>query len=310
LASRKITFIVNPNSSNGSTEKEWPQIQARAKDILGPFTTCITTSPGHATLLARQAIDSGSEIVVCVGGDGTLNEVINGFVNEGSSIEQGVLLGFIPRGTGCDFVKSISIPGDTESALKNIQGCRYRTIDLGRLTFQDHEGQSSSLYFHNVVSFGLGGEVDERVNRTTKMFGGFVSFIWATLISILLYNKKRIRLRVDDFFNEEVTGWNVAVANGQCHGGGMRVAPGASLSDGLFQITVVGDLYLAQVFWNLPKLYNGRIYEHKKISKLMGRRIEASSSQQVLLDMDGEQPGRLPAIVEVVPSAIRIISDG
>ena len=309
MESNKIAFIVNPNSSNGSTGKEWPQIHAKAKDILGSFTTLMTTGQRHATRLARQAIDSGSEIVVCVGGDGTLNEVINGFVNENGSIERGVLLGFIPRGTGCDFVKSISIPGDPDRALKNILSRRYLTIDLGRLTFQDHDGRSSCLYFHNVVSFGLGGEVDERVNRTTKVFGGFVSFIWATLISILLYNKKHIRLRIDDFFDEDVTSWNVAVANGQYHGGGMRVAPGASLNDGLFQITVVGDLHLAQVFWNLPKLYNGRIYEHKKISKLVGRRVEASSPQVVLLDMDGEQPGRLPAIVEMVSSAIRIISD-
>ncbi|MBW1702014.1 MAG: diacylglycerol kinase family lipid kinase [Deltaproteobacteria bacterium] len=309
MASKKITFIVNPNSSNGATGKEWPRIQAKATDILGSFTTCLTTSQGHATRLARQAIDSGSEIVVCVGGDGTLNEVINGFVNEKGSIEQGVLLGFIPRGTGCDFVKSISIPSDPDKGLKNILSCRYRTIDLGRLTYQDHDGGSSCLYFHNVLSFGLGGEVDERVNRTTKVFGGFVSFILATLISILLYSKKRIQLRVDDYFDEEVTCWNVAVANGQYHGGGMLVAPGASLSDGLFQITVLGDLHLAQVFWNLPRLYNGKIYEHKKITKLTGRRIEASSSQQVLLDMDGEQPGCLPAVVEIVPSAIRIISD-
>jgi diacylglycerol kinase (ATP) len=309
LEASKITFIVNPNSSNGSTEKEWPQIQTKAKDMLGPFTTFMTTGQRHATRLTRQAIDSGTEIVVCVGGDGTLNEVINGFANEEGSIEQGVLLGFIPRGTGCDFVKSISIPGDPDSALKNILGRRYRTIDLGKMTFQDHDGQLSNLYFHNVVSFGLGGEVDERVNRTTKVFGGFVSFIYATLISILLYNKKRIRLRVDDSFDEEVTSWNVAVANGQFHGGGMQIAPGASLSDGLFQITVVGDLNLPQVFWNLPKLYNGKIYEHKKITKLIGRRIEASSSQLVLLDMDGEQPGSLPVVVEIVPSAIRIISE-
>lgn len=309
MASSKITFIVNPNSCNGSTEKEWPRIEAKAKDVLGPFKTFMTEGPRHATQLAQRAINSGSEIVVCVGGDGTLNEVINGFVNEKGSIEKGVLLGFLPSGTGCDFVKSISIPRDPDSALKNILHGRCRPIDLGRLTFRDHDGRPACLYFHNVVSFGLGGEVDERVNRTTKVFGGFVSFIWATLIAILLYNKKQIMLRVDDSFMGEVTSWNIAVANGQFHGGGMLVAPGASLSDGLFQITIVGDLHLAQVFWNLPKLYNGKIYRHKKITKLIGRRIEASSSRPVLLDMDGEQPGQLPAIVEMVPSAIRIISD-
>jgi len=265
--------------------------------------------PDHATILAREAVLSGAEVVVCVGGDGTLNEVLNGLFNEKGLIKPEVLLGYIPRGTGCDFVRSISIPKDLNRGLANILDRQNVSIDVGRLTYRDHKGRASCRYFHNLVSFGLGGEVDERVNRTSKVFGGFVSFIWATIVSILLYDKKSILLRVDDEFHEEVTGWNVAVANGQYHGGGMWVAPGANLSDGLFQVTVIGDLRLAEVFWNLPRLYNGKIYEHPKIRRLTGRRIEASSFQRVLLDMDGEQPGRLPAVIEIVPSAIRIICD-
>jgi len=133
LESNKIAFIVNPNSSNGSTGKEWPQIHAKAKDILGSFTTLMTTGQRHATGLARQAIDSGAEIVVCVGGDGTLNEVINGFVNQNGSIEQGVLLAFIPRGTGCDFVKSISIPGDPDRAGQQLDDFKGRYPESPRL---------------------------------------------------------------------------------------------------------------------------------------------------------------------------------
>jgi diacylglycerol kinase family enzyme len=143
----------------------------------------------------------------------------------------------------------------------------------------------------------------------SKLFGGFLSFIWATLISILRFDKKQIQLCVDNFFDEEVTVWNVAVANGQYHGGGMRVAPGAEINDGLFQVTVIGDLSIPEVFWNLPRLYNGKIYEQKKITKLIGRRVVASSTQVVLLDMDGEQPGRLPVAIEMVPSALSIICD-
>lgn len=309
MVAKRIALIVNPNSSNRATSKEWPRIEARARERLGSFETFITTGPGHATRLARQVALSGVDIVVCVGGDGTLNEVINGIMDEDRPLGPDIMVGFIPRGTGCDFVRSISIPKDLDRALDNILSLRSCCIDLGKLTYQDHEGETSVRYFHNVASFGLGGEVDERVNRTTKVFGGFLSFIWATLIGILRYEKKSVHLRVDDHFDEEVTTWNIAVANAQYHGGGMWVAPGANLSDGLFQLTVIGDLNIAGVFWNLPRLYNGTIYEHKKITKLTGRHITASSMQSVLIDMDGEQPGQLPVTVEIVPAAIRIICD-
>ena len=187
---------------------------------------------------------------------------------------------------------------------------RHRRIDLGRLIYRDHAGRALSRYFHNVVSFGLGGEVDARVNRSTKACGGFVSFVWATLVSLVRYQRKCIHLRVDDHFDREVRVWNVAVANGGYHGGGMHVAPGADPEDGLFQVTVIGDLSLAQVVANLPRLYNGRIYGHEKIWRVTGKRITASAAQPVLLDMDGEQPGRLPVIIEMVPAALSLICNG
>ena len=138
--------------------------------------------------------------------------------------------------------------------------------------------------------------------------GGFVSFIWATLISLLIYDKKRVHLTVDNSFDQEVMTWNIAVANGQYHGGGMQVAPGAAVDDGLFHITVIGDLSLPQVFLNLPKLYNGKILEVNKVFSLTGKRIEAHSNQRVLLDVDGEQPGQLPVTIEIVPGALNLIA--
>jgi YegS/Rv2252/BmrU family lipid kinase len=309
LTPRRIHFIVNPHSANGTTGKEWCRIRAKARDRLGRFEARLTTGPGHATHLAREAVVKGADIIICVGGDGTLNEVMNGLIDEEGGTDSKLLLGLLPRGTGCDFAKSFPVPRDVDRNLDSVIQSKTRTIDVGRLAFRDHHGRASQRYFHNVVSFGLGGEVDERVNRTTKAFGGFASFLWATLASILLYKKKKIHISVDGRFYKEVTTWNVAVANGEYHGGGMRVAPGAVLDDGLFQMTVIGDLTLASVFLNLPRLYNGTIYGHKKITKLTGRSIEASSFQEVLIDMDGEQPGRLPATVDIVPSALRMICD-
>jgi YegS/Rv2252/BmrU family lipid kinase len=304
---RTTVFIINPNSANGATGKAWPHIEARARDRLGGFDVRVTEAPGHATQLTRQAVMSGVDLVVCVGGDGTLNEVVNGLMDEAGPMDPRVRLGYIPRGTGGDFVRSIPIPKDADAAIQCLVSGRTRPIDLGRFTFRDHEGRESRRYFHNVLSFGLGGEVDERVNRTTKMFGGFVSFLWATLVSILCYEKKRVNLTVDGHPHQEMTAWNVAVANGQYHGGGMLVAPGAEMDSGVFQITVIEDLRVAEVFWYLPKLYNGKIYEVKKVARLAGKRIIAHSPDRVLLDVDGEQPGQLPVEIELVPAALSIV---
>ncbi len=308
MARRRFAFIVNPNAAMGSIGREWPRIQDMAKNRLGAFQAFITAGPGQATTLTRRALQQGAEVVVCVGGDGTLNEVVNGFMGEDGPLRPEAMLGFIPRGTGCDFIKTIPLPEAPERALDIIKDSHARHIDLGRITYWDRKGNPSLRYFHNVTSFGLGGEVDDRVNRTTKAFGGFISFIWATLFSILMYDKKRIRLKVDEGFNQTLVCWNVVVANGQYHGGGMWVAPEARVDDGMFHVTVIGDFTLPEVFWNLPKLYNGKLIQHEKVRTLVGKRIEASSEQRVLLDVDGEQPCQLPVVIDIVPKAIPFLT--
>jgi diacylglycerol kinase (ATP) len=308
MASRKIAFIVNPNAAMGTVGREWPRIQDMAKNLLGDFRAFLTAGPGEAITLTRRALQQGTEVVICVGGDGTLNEVVNGFMGEDGPLRPEAMLGFMPRGTGCDFIKTIPLPKAPERALDIIKDFHARHIDLGRIRYRDHHGNPSLRYFHNVTSFGLGGEVDDRVNRTTKAFGGFVSFIVATLISIMMYNKKHIRLKVDEVFNQTVACWNIAVANGQYHGGGMWVAPEARVDDGIFHVTVIGDFTLPEVFWNLPKLYNGKLIQHEKVRTLVGKRIEASSEQRVLLDVDGEQPCQLPVTIDIVPGAVSLIT--
>jgi YegS/Rv2252/BmrU family lipid kinase len=309
VAGRKTIFVVNPHAGNGSTGREWSSIHAKAMELLGDFYTAFTSGSGDATTIVKRALREGTELIVCVGGDGTLNEVLNGFFEETEPIAPDALLGFLPNGTGCDFVKTVPIPVSVDRSLETIRKGFVRSIDVGRLRFLDAQGHSWVRHFHNVTSFGIGGEVVRRVNRTTKAFGPFLSFIWATLVSVLLYGRKRIRLRVDESYDEELDVWNVAVANGKYHGGGMNVAPGAVIDDGLFHVTVIGDLSLPEVFLHLPKLYNGRIAEMKKVRIVTGRYVGAVSDQQVLLDVDGEQPGMLPAKLEIVPGAVRIITD-
>lgn len=304
----KIAFIVNPHAGNGSTGADWPSIKAHAKDCLGSFETYMTQGPGDAAVFADRAVSKETELIVCVGGDGTLNEVVNGIMMHEAPHRSDVTLGFIPNGTGCDLVKTVSIPQDVVKAVELIASGSACSIDLGRLIFQDHKGHDRCRYFHNIASLGLGGDVARRVNQTTKALGPFLSFMWATLISIFLCGRKRIQISVDNGFQREFLVWNVAVANGQYHGGGMWVAPDASMWDSLFNVTIIGDLSIPEVFINLPKLYNGKIYDIDKVVTLTGEKVTALSDQPVLLEVDGEQPGRLPIFVQMVPRALKIIT--
>ena len=308
VAHKHTAFIVNPHAGNGSTGAKWPMIKALARNKIGDFASYVTTGAGDGRRFAIDALASGATLIVCVGGDGTLNEVVNGIMMHGGSEEYDIVLGFVPNGTGCDFIRTVSIPGDIEKAVDLITEGPVRKIDAGRITFPKPNGDDGYYFFHNIASFGLGGEVARRVNRTTKAFGPFFSFFWATLVSLFLYGKKKVRVIVDGEFDREYHVWNIAVANGQYHGGGMWVAPDAAVDDGLFNVTVIGDLTLPEVFMNLAKLYSGKIYEIDKVATLTGRRIEVFSDQRVLLEVDGEQPGMIPVVVDVIPGALNVIA--
>lgn len=300
-------FVVNPHAANNQTGKAWPRIREMALASLGPFETRLTGGPGDATRLTREGLLAGASRIVCVGGDGTLNEVINGFFAAGRPVRPEALLGVLPNGTGCDFCRTAPIPADPAAALAAIHAGRVRPLDLGCLRFRDHDGLIQTRIFHNIASFGLGGEVVDRVNRSSKACGPFLTFIWATLASLWAYEAKRIRLAVDGAGERTFAVLNVAVANGRYHGGGMLVAPGAALDDGLFQVTVIEAMPLPLVLRHLPKLYRGGIERLRQVRITTGTRVTASSAQRVLLDVDGEQPGTLPAEFWIMPGALPII---
>jgi YegS/Rv2252/BmrU family lipid kinase len=307
LRSAKTVFVVNPHSGNGKTGREWPRIRRLAEEILGTFETFITTGPGDATVLTRNSLCGDAEVIVCVGGDGTLNEVVNGFFDNNEPIRQDALLGFLPNGTGCDFPRSFPVSSETKTALESIRRRSTKTMDLGRIRFKNHQGDQSIRYFHNITSCGLGGEVVERVNRTSKACGPFLTFIAATLKALFQYKTKTIRIKIDD--NDEITkeALHVAVANGRYQGGGMQVAPEALFDDGLLDVTVIDSMSIPVVFWRLPNLYNGKIREISQVFSTTAKKVSLSSDERVLIDIDGEQPGVLPADVEIVPAAITMI---
>ncbi len=300
-------FIINPKAGNGAAGRRITEIETLARRFFTEHRTLVTDGPGRATEYAGQALKEGVGQVVCVGGDGTLNEVVNGLLSLKVEKTGRPKLGYLPVGTGSDLVKTLGITENLENGLRNIAAGGGRWVDVGRATFVGHDRQTTRRYFINVLSFALGGEVVGRVNRSSKVLGGFLCFLWATLTALITFEKPLIRLQIDDKFDEEIVCWHVSVANGQYQGGGMRIAPDARLDDGRLRVTVVGNLSFLEVLLNLPQLYNGRIYSVKQVSGFTGRKIAAASRTPVLLDLDGEQVGRLPVKVEILPLAIWLI---
>lgn len=289
--------------------KKWPFIRNRASQCLTSFQAFFTSGPGDATRITRRLLLEGAETIICVGGDGTFNEVINGFMDEDGPLRKDARAGLLPCGTGCDFCRTVPIPADLDNFFDLIIGDRGLFIDLGRLHFRDFSNRPCIRYFHNIISFGIGADVVGRVKRSKKLPGAPGLFLRSALLSLCRQGKKRVHLRVDDHYDGELDIWNIAVANGRYHGGGMCVAPDAAIDDGLLNVTIIGNLSLGKAFLNFPKLYNGRIGSIRQVSLLKGRQVEASSDQPLLLDVDGELPGLLPVCAEIVPRALFVIAD-
>jgi len=300
--------IVNPRAGRGRAERDWPGLSDKLTRGIGEFDSEMTGGPGHATEIARQAIKDRAGWVIAVGGDGVVNEVINGFFEDGELIDPLTSFSFINAGTGGDFSRTLATPADPDAAVKALAESKPRMIDAGRLEFTTHDGETASRHFINIASFGMSGEVDKMVNRMSaaKLLGGTAAFLYASTRVLLTYKNKTVRIKVDDQFDEEITVRMALIANGQYAGGGMHFAPEAKLDDGLFDVIVLGNVGMARSAVNMPKLYNGSYLKMKDVIFMKGKRITATSDREVLLDVDGEAPGRLPATFEILPGAIKL----
>ncbi len=308
LPSQKTVFIVNPRAGNGAAAAKWRAMSGLVEEQLGSFTTCFTGRAGDGARLAREHLAAGADLIVGVGGDGTLNEIINGFMEPAPPVCREARLGVVPFGTGCDFARTVLKSSSPHRVLQVIKEGYTRSLDLGRVQFSDHNGAPGVRYFHNVVSFGTGGEVVVHVNSHSKAGGAFLSFLRSTLICLMRHSARRVCLHCDGR-TEEFVVRNIAVANGRYHGGGMCVAPEALADDGLLHVTVIGDLSLPEWFLKIAKFYNGHIKEVRKIMTMTGRHIEATSTQDIRIDADGEQPGWLPVVIDILSQAMPVIVD-
>jgi YegS/Rv2252/BmrU family lipid kinase len=303
--SKRTFVVVNPASAGGSTRRQWDLIARTLGRSIGPFEHAFTSAPHDATTLAREALQGGFDLIVVVGGDGTVNEVACGFFDGRRSVAPDAALCIIPRGTGCDLSRTMKSAGTLEESCARIAAGRVRPIDVGHVSFTGHDDKPAERVFLNVLSFGCGGAVVHALSTGTKRLGGRLAFALTTAKVLFRYRDQRVAVAVDGGPAEQLSITSYAVCNGKYFGGGMQVAPIADVEDGLLDVTIWAGFGLKDFVLKRRTLYDGAHVHAPGTTVFRARRIDATSEERVLLDVDGEAAGRLPIRVQVLPHALR-----
>ena len=248
--------------------------------------------PGH---LADAARDSADALLVVVGGDGTMNEVVNGAAGTGADVA------VLPNGTGQDFGRTHAIPTGFDEAVRVALGGETRTIDVGRVALGEE-----TRYFANVGSAGMSGAVARRANSMSKRLGGKATFFYALTREFLAWQNTEVTVRLDSGVEMRGAMHDVIVAIGRWHGGGMHLAPDASQDDGLFDVVFIGDVNKLDFLTTAPRLYSGKYLSHRKIDHVRSASVTIDAAEPLPVEVDGEPIGTTPARFEVVPAALRL----
>lgn len=310
ISGRLPLIIVNPKSAAGSTKDNWAGIASDMRAHFGAYNVAFTKAAGDGTSLAKRACESGRTFIIACGGDGTINEVANGILQSGKDVELGVM----PSGTGGDFRRTLDIPQSPREAARALRDGQTKRIDVGRVTFQSHNNETINRYFLNISSFGLAASIIERVKSNKALdwlpLGGVrgrANFALSTLQEIVGLGFVTVKVKVDGGDEKLLNTINFCVANARYFGGGMKIAPDAKINDGFLDIINIGDIRTAKILLNAYTLYNGTHLDLKEVKSTLAKRVEvspASKDVEIHFETDGELPGKLPAVFEVVPAAL------
>ena len=308
----RTAAIVNPASAGGRTARLIGEIEARLRARFDLAHMRLTSRPGEGVDLARAALKDGCELIVAVGGDGTLNEVVNGFFENGAPVAPDAALAVAASGSGGDFRRSLGPALGALDAIDALARARPRRIDVGRACFTGPDGEPAERLFLNIASVGLSGEVVARVERSRfiKRLGGAFAFRWAGLVAALRFHPWPVRLQVDDH-DETLDMALIAVCNGRYFGGGMAVAPHAALDDGLLDVIVIQAAARRDLILRMNDLYSGAHLNHPGVRMLRGRKVAVTPlepARPAPAECDGEGGVRSPATFDVTPAALTLLS--
>ncbi|MBI4864482.1 MAG: diacylglycerol kinase family lipid kinase [Candidatus Riflebacteria bacterium] len=295
-----VQFIVNPNSGGGSARQLLERIRSALAERFSTLEVLVTGGPRDAVQMARKAAEAGVGLVVAVGGDGTLHEVLNGVMSATCAPPE---LALIPSGRGSDFARGLAIPADPEALIQVLAGPAV-AVDVVRLTLGGR-----TRHYLNVADAGLGGYTVAAANRWRLPVGGLITYFLATAWALIVYTGSRMVLKwegpgPEDQGRLEGRFLEVAVANGCYFGGGRHIAPGATPMDGLLDVVALDGIGRLRAFGYARPLYGGRITESPNAHWIRCRKITIESPEEVPMGVDGEPGCQLPATFEVVPGAV------
>jgi diacylglycerol kinase (ATP) len=323
-------LIVNP-ACGAQSARTLPQVLAAVEKTMGDVVIRHTARRGHASELAEQGAREGYGLIVAVGGDGTLSEVVNGVLSaceageaptggpSGGRPPDGPPLavpqvGLINVGTGGDFRKSLGIGAGYERSLEALALGRVRLVDVCRATFAGTDGQQVTRYVVNVVSAGLGGRVDHYIDVIPRFVGGTLGYYMASLWAVAAGSEQPVHARVTwngETRDEVIPAYLIAVCNGRWFGGGMDVAPMALPDDGRLEVVTITERNKLLLLAKTRTIYTGRHLDEPTVTHFPCERIELrleneAAERRFLLDVDGDALGSLPLTVEMLPRRLPV----
>ena len=310
----KCAVILNPVAGGGKAARHWLEYRQELERQIGTFDLRMTTRPDEAVAIAQALALEGYDLIVAAGGDGTISETADGILRAAGDALPDTALGILPCGTGSDLVRTLHIEGNAQDSVARLMRGQTKIVDAGRVSYTGISGLREQRHFINVASLGLSGPTARAVNltRRTGKASGKLVFLVQTVRELLKYRFQSVRLTVDDAKPIEATIALVAAANARYFGGGMMIAPDADMEDGLLDVIVFRGGSKLGLIRDLRLLYTGDHKNHRLVTILRGKRILVEPAGDVslntaLVDVDGEAPGTIPALFEILPKAIRIV---
>jgi len=299
-STKKWFVIVNPTSGNGTSKKMWPKINQLLIQSGFDFTFAFTEYLNHSINLTETSINQGIKNIICVGGDGTLHNIINGIMSQNLVVSTAINVGVIPIGTGNDWVRTYNIPSNYKKAITIIKRGNTRQQDIGKINLLN--GNKNTLYFNNLVGVGFDGLVVSKVEKYKSL--GSMAYLVGAMLSLFAFRNFKTTLYFND--NSYKTK-SLMVLVGLCKysGAGMQLTKEPSPSDGKFDISIAGDLSKMEIIANLKNLFNGNIVDYKKVTTYKTDMIKIIIDEKEIpfIEADGELIGKGSFSVSIIPNA-------
>lgn len=302
-----VHVIFNPSAGGGKAGKIYTLLNLVLCKRLGKhYSFHVTRKRNDATLFCRQAISNGARLIIAAGGDGTINEIINGFYNHDRPINPSCELGIIDCGTGQGFARSLGLPGSLDDQLEIIFNGSGRMIDTGLIRYTDYEGNKHKRYFISECQVGIGGNVALKVGFRLKKLGGKLAFGLTALKEAICSPSVSMTIKCNghDAFTRKLIG--IVIGNGNFCGGGMQLTPDAKLNDRLFNVLFINEMNRIERILNFMKIYKGDHIRTPAFTYLTTDSVMIDAPAKSLLEADGEILGTTPCIISIIPDQLRV----